>query len=305
MQYIPKYVRQESDLAYGEKVTHENFNEKLNLNTTQGDYNTDVLNALFNNTDIESTYRIAYIDALLEDQNERIETVEHEMEDFALEFENISDAFEQVETDMTNIIQGETVVAHATVADNITGATTIGPNKYYGTDANAVPGFITLPEFIYAEDIVSSASVEGIYFIPMLNSVAENMLTAEVREKLNREAITDYVYLDNKPQINSVTLTGNKSLSDLGIQPVGSYVTTSSLNTTLGSYYTKTQTDTAISNAVAGKATETWVNNRLSSYATTSTVNSVSSVANAAAVVRVGSSWGSGTPKNGDILITL
>ena len=34
LNYIPKYVRQDSNLAYGEKVTHENYNEKLNLNTT-------------------------------------------------------------------------------------------------------------------------------------------------------------------------------------------------------------------------------------------------------------------------------
>ena len=31
---------------------------------------------------------------------------------------------------------------------------------------------------------------------------------------------SDYTDLDNKPQINSVTLSGNKSLSDLGIQNV-------------------------------------------------------------------------------------
>ena len=33
------------------------------------------------------------------------------------------------------------------------------------------------------------------------------------------EPVTDYDLLDNKPQINNVTLTGNKSLNDLGIQP--------------------------------------------------------------------------------------
>lgn len=36
---------------------------------------------------------------------------------------------------------------------------------------------------------------------------------------------SDYDQLSNRPQINSVTLTGNKSLSDLGIQPSGSYLT--------------------------------------------------------------------------------
>ena len=36
---------------------------------------------------------------------------------------------------------------------------------------------------------------------------------------------SDYSDLTNKPQINSVTLSGNKSLTDLGIQPAGNYVT--------------------------------------------------------------------------------
>ena len=35
---------------------------------------------------------------------------------------------------------------------------------------------------------------------------------------------SDYTDLTNKPQINNVTLSGNKSLSDLGIQPAGNYL---------------------------------------------------------------------------------
>ena len=36
---------------------------------------------------------------------------------------------------------------------------------------------------------------------------------------------TDYTQLENKPQINSVELTGNKTLNDLGIQAKGNYLT--------------------------------------------------------------------------------
>ena len=36
---------------------------------------------------------------------------------------------------------------------------------------------------------------------------------------------SDYEDLDNLPKVNNVTLTGNKSLSDLGIQPAGNYLT--------------------------------------------------------------------------------
>ena len=43
------------------------------------------------------------------------------------------------------------------------------------------------------------------------------------------EGTTDYTQLTNKPQINSIELTGNKSLSDLGIQAAGNYLVESDL----------------------------------------------------------------------------
>lgn len=39
---------------------------------------------------------------------------------------------------------------------------------------------------------------------------------------------TDYSDLENKPSINNVTLSGNKSSSDLGLQPAGNYLTSES-----------------------------------------------------------------------------
>ena len=49
---------------------------------------------------------------------------------------------------------------------------------------------------------------------------------------------TNYNDLSNKPSINNVTLQGNKTLTDLGIQPSGNYVTPSDLSTvaTTGNY---------------------------------------------------------------------
>ena len=49
---------------------------------------------------------------------------------------------------------------------------------------------------------------------------------------------TNYNDLSNKPSINNVTLQGNKSLTELGIQPSGDYVTPSDLSSvaTSGSY---------------------------------------------------------------------
>jgi hypothetical protein len=42
---------------------------------------------------------------------------------------------------------------------------------------------------------------------------------------------TDYNVLNNKPQINSVELSGNKTSSDLGLQPAGNYATATELDT--------------------------------------------------------------------------
>lgn len=44
---------------------------------------------------------------------------------------------------------------------------------------------------------------------------------------------SDYEDLDNKPSINNIELSGNKSLNDLGIQPAGSYALASDIPTNL------------------------------------------------------------------------
>lgn len=69
---------------------------------------------------------------------------------------------------------------------------------------------------------------------------------------------SDYSELSNKPQINSITLSGNKSLSDLGIQPADIYfdetVTLSTTETT-----TVTFTDESITtNSVVDPAISVW-----------------------------------------------
>lgn len=278
LEFIPKYVRQDSDLNYGEVVTHENYNAKLNLNTTQGDYNTEVLFKLFSSTNSEDTYHIPYLDDEITDINSDITDINSELVDINSDIVDINsdiadtnaaidalDAsidgrFDTVSTQISNLIDGTTPIAHTELADNLTGGNTAGPLRYYGTDENGSLGFKPLPPFIYADDITQVADIEGIYFVPLVNSVAESMLTPELRLKVNRESLTDYTLLSNLPQINSITLTGNKALSDLGIQPVGNYVTTTNLSTTLANYYTIS-------------AAQSWVNTQLNSYATTSSLN--------------------------------
>ena len=302
--YIPKYVKQDSDLEYGEKVTHENYNEKLNLNTTQGDYNTQVLDWLLNDSDPEVHVHIPYLDRDIWAVRGDIRTINDNITGINNRITEDEGLITANQNAIESILNGTATIEHATTADNLSGAFTAGPNKYYGTNADSEPGFIDVPEFLYAVDMESSTGVDGVYYVPALNSVTEPMLSAAVREKLNREAVVDYDYLDNRPLINGILLTGNKSLSDLGIQPAGSYVTTTDFNTTIADYSTTTDT-------------QAWVNTQLANYALASdfnnlsdTVTTVSGTATNAynmadSCARIGINTPPPNPKNGDLWITL
>ena len=82
---------------------------------------------------------------------------------------------------------------------------------------------------------------------------------------------TDYALLSNKPQINSIELSGNKSLSDLGLMSANDINTSLGLKADKSTTYTKTQVDTAINTAVADKADASTVNAALEGKADKST----------------------------------
>lgn len=270
--YVPKFVRQTSDLGYGDIVTHENYNEKLNLLIQQGDYNTEVLRQLLTpEYDPDRTYHIYYLDKALEHEAERVDQNLQDAVDtlngridglddrFVSDEENIATNTRNIEINTGNIatntlniatnaanilkiLDGTTPVAKANA---ITGIENAGARKYYGTDRTSTAGFHDMPAAIFAEGTEAQpALVNGIIFTPAPDSVEEAMLTSEVRTKLNRTSITDYALLDNLPKINNIELKGNKSLADLGIQPAGSYISPAAV---ADSYYNKTQVDTLLS----------------------------------------------------------
>ena len=270
--YVPKFVRQTSDLGYGDIVTHENYNEKLNLLIQQGDYNTEVLRQLLTpEYDRDRTYHIYYLDKALEHEAERVDQNLQDAVDtlngridglddrFVADEENIATNTRNIEINTGNIatntlniatnaanilkiLDGTTPVAKANA---ITGIENAGARKYYGTDRTSTAGFHDMPAAIFAEGTEAQpALVNGIVFTPAPDSVEEAMLTSEVRTKLNRTNITDYALLDNLPKINNIELKGNKSLADLGIQPAGSYISPAAV---ADSYYNKTQVDTLLS----------------------------------------------------------
>lgn len=270
--YVPKFVRQTSDLGYGDIVTHENYNEKLNLLIQQGDYNTEVLRQLLTpEYDPDRTYHIYYLDKALENEAERVDQNLQDAVDtlngridglddrFVADEKNIATNTRNIEINTGNIatntlnittnaanilkiLDGTTPVAKANA---ITGIENAGARKYYGTDRTSTAGFHDMPAAIFAEGTEAQpALVNGIIFTPAPDSVEEAMLTSEVRTKLNRTSITDYALLDNLPKINNIELKGNKSLADLGIQPAGSYISPAAV---ADSYYNKTQVDTLLS----------------------------------------------------------
>lgn len=335
LNYVPKYVKQTSDSKYGDIITHEQYNEILNLLSTQGDYNTEVLRTLL--TPGSEGYHIDYLDKEIEKTNKAVTDLDEKTTKNLNDYkEEVTDAFAEVDERFTtvnetlsnhavnisglsnsilNIINGTTKVKSAVEADKIKGIDEAGIRKYYGTNKTGTAGFHDMPASIFTSDMSeNTAIINKLIFTPGPDSVAESMLTEDVRTKLNRTSITDYEQLDNIPKINDIELKGNKSLSALGIQPAGNYltsipdeyVTATELGTALESkidvadannaFVTKTGLNTILNSY----ATKTDVSN---TYATKETVNNLSSAMTSYAKVYVNNL--PSNPSVGDLYITV
>lgn len=107
-------------------------------------------------------------------------------------------------------VSGENIQAtfhfESTTANHTVAQTTITP-----TGVSADTSYHS-----YQEQLVSGTNIKTIN--------GESILGEGNLEISGSGGTTDYTQLTNKPQINSVELSGNKSLSDLGIQPAGNYI---------------------------------------------------------------------------------
>lgn len=107
-------------------------------------------------------------------------------------------------------VSGENIQAtfhfESTTANHTVVQTTITP-----TGVTAATSFHS-----YQEQLVSGTNIKTIN--------GESILGEGNLDISGGGGTTDYTQLTNKPQINSVELSGNKSLSDLGIQPAGNYI---------------------------------------------------------------------------------
>ena len=138
------------------------------------------------------------------------------------------------------------------------------------TDKPAIPSEYTLP--------IASSSVLGGIKVGSGLAVSEDGTLSSTTSG----GTTDYTALSNKPQINGIELSGNKTLDQLNIQVKGDYVTTSSLNESLNLKQDKSDmsnyvTTTSLSSELSTKADKTELTNYLtktdasSTYATKST----------------------------------
>ena len=74
---------------------------------------------------------------------------------------------------------------------------------------------------------------------------------------------TDYNALDNKPQIEGNTLTGNKTADDLGLMSKTAINSALANKADKSTTYTKTEVNSAISTAISGKADTSYVDEQL------------------------------------------
>lgn len=108
--------------------------------------------------------------------------------------------------------------------------------------------------------------------------VANGNISVDTSEIDLNAGSSDYNNLTNKPQINSVELSGNKTLTDLGIQAAGNYALKSDIPTKVSELQNDSQfvTETALTDGLAPKADKTYVDEQLATkqpvgdYATTS-----------------------------------
>lgn len=288
--YSPRIIAQRADYNFGETVTHEDYNARFNLIADSLDYYAEIITSLFQEEDSTKAYHIPYLDKALITMANETNAVINELDTKYAGYEariaanenNIADNLAYItrvdnnlssnvsridgrldnhDNTLNSILNGPLSVFSA---NKINGVDNAGPYTYYGTDKQGSIGFHGIPPAIYADDIgeheaVNPVDVDGIYYVPGSNSVAESMLTPALREKINDVGITSYAELSNLPSIAGVTLIANKTLADLGIQPAGNYLTS-----VPDTYATKAwvQDRGYLTSVPEGYATEEWVQNR-------------------------------------------
>ena len=70
-------------------------------------------------------------------------------------------------------------------ANAIHGIASAGPDKYYGTDKDGLPGIHDIQKFVTTADAESFASIDQVTFVPIDGSVIESHLSSDLANKIN------------------------------------------------------------------------------------------------------------------------
>lgn len=102
----------------------------------------------------------------------------------------------------------------ATSANSITGIEASGADKYYGTDAEGIPGIYDIQKFVTTTSADSFTEIDQIAFIPIDKSVLESHLSDDLANKINNNYHQVYnTGVLSSAQINTFNFGDNLTVS--------------------------------------------------------------------------------------------
>ena len=107
MKFIPKYITTDILADYGEHLTHEAYNEMVLLNSTQGDYNTKILNQLFNT---DEGIQIPYLDKKIKEVTDDQAAINEDMEQVVADMAALAGSLSKYST----ILETRRMIQYAT-----------------------------------------------------------------------------------------------------------------------------------------------------------------------------------------------
>jgi hypothetical protein len=107
MKFIPKYITTDILADYGEHLTHEAYNEMVLLNSTQGDYNTKVLNQLFNT---DEGIQIPYLNNKIKKVTDDQATINEDMDQVVADMKALAGSLSKYST----ILETRRMIQYAT-----------------------------------------------------------------------------------------------------------------------------------------------------------------------------------------------
>jgi len=160
MKFIPKYITTDILAEYGEHLTHESYNEMVKLNSTQGDYNSQVLNQLFNT---DEGIQIPYLNKKIKEVTDDQAAINEDMEQVVADMAALAGSLSKYST----ILETRRMIQYATQDFVKTNKIKAGENVEVEVDAlnnviiSATGGGDVTKEYVDEQDAVTLQSSKG------------------------------------------------------------------------------------------------------------------------------------------------